>query len=91
MQNFGQKVNHKSVPYYQFKNGHYLAHVADAGQGDRIEITRVENQGKDTYQVYASFFNVDDDKLYSRKKALVQLITSSGKSHFVMLEYQEDK
>jgi hypothetical protein len=91
MQYFGKKVNHKSVPVYQYKKGYYIAHVADAGMNDRIEITSVESQGKDIYLVYASFFAVDDNELYSKKKALVKRIYSKGKSHFVMLEYQEDK
>jgi hypothetical protein len=91
MQYFGRKVKHKSVPIFPFSKGYYLAHVGDAGEEDRIEITRVENQGKDLYLVHASYFEPEANKLYRKEKALVKLINSGGKSHFIMVEYQQDK
>lgn len=91
MHYFGQKVNHKSVPIHPYKNGYYLAHVADAGMNNRIEITRMESQGKDIYLVYASYFDGMDNTLCGKDKALVKRIDSGGKLHFVMLEFQKDK
>lgn len=81
MQYFGRKVTHKSVPMYQYSNGHYLAHAADAGEYFRIEITSVESKGEDIYLVKTS----------SKDKALVKRIDSDGKSRFVMLEFQQDR
>ena len=91
MQCFGRKVHHKSVLGFQYKNGDYLAHVGDAGEVDRIEITNVESQEGDIYLVFASYFTPDENKLYSKKKALVKRIDSGGRSRFVMLEFQEDE
>jgi hypothetical protein len=91
MQYFGQKVNHKSISSHLYKEGYYLMHVADAGMEDRIEITRVESREKDVYLVYASYFDVIDNTLNRKDKALVKRVDSGGKSHFVMLEFQKDK
>jgi hypothetical protein len=91
MQYFGKKVNHKSVPGYQYKQGYYLAHVADAGEYCKIVITSVQSKENDVYVVRASYFSPDDNQLVGKDKAIVQRITTDGKSHFVMLEFQKDR
>jgi hypothetical protein len=88
---FGKKVEHKSVANYPYRKGYYMAHVADAGETSRIEITGFESLGNDLYLAHASYYDESDNNLFRKDKALLKKVTSAGKSRFIVLEYQKDQ
>jgi hypothetical protein len=88
---FGKKAEHKSVANYPFHKGYYLAHVADAGEGSRIEITGFESLGNDLYLAHASYYDESDNNLFRKDRALLKKVTSAGKSRFMVLEFQKDQ
>jgi|GEM_PF-6567706 len=88
MQYFGRGVEHHSVGEILYRNNSYLALGSDAGERDRIEISRLMKLDDDLYEVHASFYTFGERNPYLKERMKVRRVMAGKRSRFIVVEYQ---
>ncbi len=80
-------VNHQSIDGNPYRNGFYEVTGSDGGEGDRVELVKIQKNNETTIEVESKVFEVDGGDLFRKDKALLQKVTSGGKSRYVVLVF----
>lgn len=88
-QYFGKGVEHHTLGDIVFSRGNYYAQGSDAGEGERIEISRLTLLGNNVYEVDATFYTIPDGDGYLKERMKLRKVTSKGRSRYVVLAYQK--
>lgn len=82
---FNISIKHQSIEGNPYKNGFYEVGGSDAGEGDRVELVKVQKNNETTIEVESKVFEIDGGDLFRKDKALLQKVTTGGKSRYVVL------